>query len=358
MKVYILLLVFIMVFLILDSKFNNINMISSNFNYNQNNKKRRISIFIVCLILGGFSAVREGIGIDYSSYLIHIERIALGYPNYMELGFKYLAKFLMSIFNDAKYVLSVFSFFTIYFFIKGIYCESKNIKMSIFIFLTWGYYFFTFNTVRNYFALSIVFFASKYVVNKKYWKFILCIIIASLFHKSALICIPLYIIANRKLTKKIYINIAILIIILFLLKNQLREIVFGIYSYYEGSVYDNESISLLNIIKSLTLMCYGGIYYNKVKEDNQLMFYFNLNTIAVIVYTVFYWLPEVSRIGFYFNITSIIFISNLTSVINKREKLLINYMIYGMSAILFILLMKGFYSSTVQLLPYKTWLFN
>lgn len=322
------------------------------------NMAKRLSFLFILVSLGTFSAVRDGIGIDYSSYLIHIERIYLGFPSYMELGFQYLSKIIMKYIKEPKSVIAVSSFLTCYFFISAIYKQSKNIKMSIYLFLTWGYYFFTFNTVRNYLALSIALFAISYVFEKKYIKFTFWIIIAFLFHKSALICLPIYIIANREFSKKTYLFMIFVSLLLFLFKSQLRTIAFWVYPMYEGSVYDSGRISIFNILKSLFVQAYGMIYYRKVKEDHKLIAYFNLNFIALIIYTALYWLPEISRIGFYFNIVSILFIPNLTSLLNKENRLIINFMVYSLSMILFILLMSGFYSPTIQLLPYKTWIFN
>ena len=83
---------------------------------------------------------------------------------------------------------------------------------------------------------------------------------------------------------------------------------------------------------------------------------FNLNFFALIIYTALYWMPETSRIGFYFNISSILFIPNLTVLLNPKNKRIINFIVYTCSIILFYLLMKNFYAPNLKLLPYKTWL--
>lgn len=358
MGVYISLLLLVMITLLMHEKIFYLNDSGITISDQKFSKYKKISMLILITILGAFSAARDGIGIDYSSYLIHIENISFGYDNYMESGFQFLVKIIMSYFEDPRSVIIVMSILTVYFFISSIYSQSKIITMSVFLFLTWGYYFLTFNTIRNYFALALIVFAIKFILDKKYIKFIIMVVLASLFHKSALICLPLYFFANRKFTKQTYIFIFLGAAFLFLLKDQLRELAFWFYPHYEGSVYDSGRISVLNVLKSFLVLIYGFIYYKLIKDDNKILFYFNLNTIALIIYTAFYWIPEISRIGFYFNIAAIIFIPNLTSLIKSKDRMLINGIIYITSLFLFVLLMRGFYSPTIQLLPYETWIFQ
>ncbi|AIQ54436.1 EpsG family protein [Paenibacillus sp. FSL R7-0331] len=356
MGVYIALLSFITLFLVAHEKKMHVN-ISVN-QVNNFKKKRIISQFVIICILGLFSGTRDGIGIDYSSYLIHIKQISLGYPNYMEFGFRYLSKFVMVFFDDPKAVIVTISFLTVYFFVSSIYYQSSNVTMSVFLFLTWGYYFFTFNTIRNYFALALVFFSLKYIFEKKYLKFIFFVILASLFHKSALVCLPVYLLVNRKFSKSTYLYLVLGAMLLYLIKAPMREVAFWIYPVYENSVYDAGRVSVLNIAKSLLVLFYGLLYYKIIKDNHKLMVYFNLNAIALIIYTALYWLPEISRVGFYFNIVSIVFISNLTTLINVRDQMIAKYIIYSISMILFVLLMREFYNPTVQLLPYRSWIFK
>ncbi|PXW92009.1 EpsG-like putative glucosyltransferase [Streptohalobacillus salinus] len=357
MGVYIFLLVFIISMLVIHEKLFDLNANNGITLSKRDTSLKKMSFISVFLTLGLFSAFRDGIGIDYISYIMHIERIAMGLPNYMEPGFQYLAKFIMYITKDPRMVIGAASIITSFFYVSAIYKQSNNIKFSVFLFLTWGYYFFTFNTIRNYLALSIVIYAIVYLFDRKYFKFIFGILIAALFHKSALICLPLYFIASKKINKQTYLLIAMSSLLLFFLKDLLRDVAFWIYPQYEGTVYDTGRISIFNILKSSVVLFYGVMYYSKIKADIKLRTYFNLNFFSLIIYTSLYWLPEISRIGFYFNIVSIFLIPNLTILIKKRDRMIINLLIYSFSIIIFVLLMRSFYAPNIKLLPYNSWLF-
>lgn len=318
-----------------------------------------LSFIVVFCILAFFSAVRDGIGIDYTSYMMHIQNIQLGYPNYMEAGFKFAARIIGNIDNNPRLVIIIFSILTVFFYIKSIYDQSLDRLMSVFIFLSWGYYFFTFNTIRNFFALSLCLYSIKFLNQKKIGTFIILVLLASSFHKSALVCIPLYLLANIPYDKnKLWLFLGAPFL-MFLIKEPIREIVFKIYPGYLGSAYDTGRISYLNIIKALLVIILGFIFYDRFKNDKLCRLYFHLNLFSLIYYTGLYWMPEVSRIGFYMNTTTIMFIPNLIEKIKRKEnKKILKICIYIFSFLLFIMLMQGFYSTTTKLLPYDTWLFK
>lgn len=325
------------------------------------NKKFYILPFLVLAI---FSAVRYGIGIDYLTYEIHIINIQnssmLYDPNiYIEPGFQILVKICAAfITKDPIFIMCVMSLLTNFFFLKAIYDQSENIGLSVFFYLTWGYYFLAFNSIRSYFAMALALYSLRLVKNKKYKHFLVLIVIAALFHKSVLICIPFYIMANRKLKPIHFVFCVLGLMAVIIFKNQIEMLIFKIYPSYLGSVYDVNEFSYLNILKGIVVVGLGSLFHKKVSASRSLTLYFNLNFFALVFYCVCYWVPQASRIGFYFNITSIIFIANLLKETgDKDSKSFVTFVFVVLSLLLFFMLMKGFYNPSIQLLPYKSWLF-
>ena len=325
------------------------------------NKKFYILPFLVLAI---FSAVRYGIGVDYLTYEIHITNIQnsrmLYNPNiYIEPGFQILVKICAAfITKDPIFIMCVMSLLTNFFFLKAIYDQSENIELSVFFYLTWGYYFLTFNSIRSYFAMALALYSLRFIITKKYKYFLVLIVIAALFHKSALICIPFYIIANRKLKPLHFVFFILALMAVIIFKNQIEMLIFKIYPSYLGSVYDVNEFSYLNILKGIAVVGLGSLFYKKVSTSKSLTLYFNLNFFVLVFYCVCYWVPQASRIGFYFNITAIIFIANLLKKTNDKDsKFFITFVFVVLSLLLFFMLMKGFYNPSIQLLPYKSWLF-
>lgn len=320
--------------------------------------QRNVGFLITFLILAFFASVRDGVGCDYESYVMHIQRIQMGNQNYMEIGFQWVCRQIAKIDSNPRLVIIIFAVATCFFYLRAIWDQSEDPLFSVFLFLTWGYYFMTFNTIRNYFALAVAVFAIKYLDKKKYIHFILLIIVSSLFHKSALVCIPLYLLATKKYRlKHIYILLGVLIVAI-LFKDPIRALMFEFYPSYEGGAYDTGRVSYLNIIKALVVLVLCGLFWDKIKDEKLARIYFNLNLFAFVLYTAFYWIPEISRIGFYMNATTILLLPNLAIRVGKVSKYSVKFLIGAFSVVLFVLLLIEFQDETTRLLPYKTWLFD
>ncbi|WP_447406701.1 EpsG family protein [Clostridium perfringens] len=344
---------------LIEGKSNKLNSINGNNERSRKLDRHRISFVVTFFILSTFSAIRDGVGCDYESYVLHILNIQSGNKSYMEEGFQKVVIWASKIDQNPRLVIIIFAILTCFFYIKAIWDQSTNRLFSVFIFLSWGYYFLTFNTIRNYFALAVVLYSIKFLDKNKYIKFIFFVIVASFFHKSALVCIPIYLLAKRKYSIK-YVPFIILITVLaILLKEYLREFLFIFYPGYMGSAYDVGHVSYLNIIKAVLVIILCAINYKNIKNDSLSRFFFNLNVLSLVFYIGFYWTPEISRIGFYMNATSIFLIPRVIDNFKKiKSKTIVYSVVIVFSIILFFLLMNQFQEITTRLLPYKTWIFN
>lgn len=313
---------------------------------------------VTFIILSVFSLIRDNVGCDYNSYLIHVQKIQRGMPHYMEIGFQWICKLVAGINDNPRIVIIIFAVATCYFYLRAIWDQSDDIFFSVFIFLTWGYYFMTFNTVRNYFALSLTLFSIKHLAKKEYFRFVFIVVIAALFHKSALVCIPIYVAALKKYKLKDIAFFAGIVGTGIVFKGQIQALIFQFYPSYEGSAYDSGRISYLNVIKALLVLSLCVFFWKKIKDDKMSRVYFNLNLFALILYTAFYWIPEISRIGFYMNATTIFLLPRLVQRVGRINRQSIKILIYTFSIILFLLLLNTFQSETTRLLPYKTWLLD
>lgn len=343
------------------------------FEHVQGNRRKKFWLFDIgfmftFLVLAFFSAVRDDVGCDYYSYIRHIEIIQEGIvDHYMEPGFQYVVRLVAKFDDNPRYVIILMSIMTCFFYLKSIWDQSTNRLFSVFLFLTWGLYFFTFNTIRNYFAIAIVFYAIKYLLSEKKLffideKIIFCglILLASQFHFSVIFCLPMYFIAYYVDLKKGHIPFIILAIIIMLLAQiPLRSVAFYFYGNYEGGAFDNDRVSFFNILKAILIIGICLKYKKIVYADKYLKFYFNLNVLAFMLYVGVYWLPEISRIGFCLNMTVMFLLPRLIqSLKNNKSRQELSFVVIFVSLIFFVLLLNGFYSQSNRTLPYKTWLFN
>ncbi len=173
---------------------------------------------------------------------------------------------------------------------------SENFVMAMFIFVaSTDYYSWMQNGIRQFTAVTIILFATKWIINKKYIPAIITILIAAQFHRSALLMIPIIFIVqgdawNWKTIAAIIISsIAIVFIENFtsILDNFLQE------TQYENVVsdwqswQDNGTSPIRVLVYSVpTIMSFIGLKY--IKEENNLVINIacNMGIMSTVLYVI------------------------------------------------------------------------
>lgn len=318
----------------------------------------------IFIILFSVSACRIAVGNDYWEYTEIFYFISVDRHVSTEIGFNLVVKFMQLLFGTGQIsylcIFALIAIPTIYYMIKGIYDQCDHFPYGFFLLMMGGYYFSSLNSIRYYLVLAVSFYAGKYVIQKKWGQFLLCIITASLFHKSVLIVIPLYWLASRQWKKKTIIFGVIGCLSLVLFPEFYRKLMFLFYPYYENSVFDTGSTSLTNIARCGGILIFSLLYYKQAIQNNmQNKFYFMMNIGALILYTCCSFIPEVSRIGFYLNISNIILIPNiLVTIPNKKQKIFWSISIGGAFFVYFTMFLYKAMDVSIRLVPYISWVFD
>jgi len=96
-------------------------------------------------------------------------------------------------------------------------------------------YYNNFSMMRQWFAVTMIFAASHFMAEKKFWKYVLVCLIVGQFHSSALLMIPIYFIANGKAWSK---KQNLLIIVFVACMVFLNPILNGLEETLSGTTYD------------------------------------------------------------------------------------------------------------------------
>ena len=168
--------------------------------------KYKFMYFCSFVILFVFSAIRYDVGFDYSyTYTKFYNQLVLGYNvTHFEPLFLLLNKFVYCVFDNVDFVFIISSFITVGLMFKTIKKQSSIIPLSVFLLIGSRFYFYSFTQVRQYIAIAIFIYSLQFIIEGKFFKYIIHILIASMFHKLALAYIPLYFVRNIRLTKKKY----------------------------------------------------------------------------------------------------------------------------------------------------------
>lgn len=323
-----------------------------------------LCLFSIFTVLFAVSACRMNVGNDYAKYVEFMHLIACGAYDYVptEIGFNALVAVLYKATGSENFLLvfAVFAFFTLLFFLKAMYEQSDNFGFSFFLFMAFGFYFHTFNTVRYYLALALALYSIKYVLKGEWGKFILLVLLGTTFHKSMLVVIPLYFLATLPWKKWQLGLMAVFLSTFFFFQDFYLKAVVFLYPSYEDTEYLEGGVSWFNILRCLGVLVLALLYYKQaVAGSRRNRFYFYCNLGALALYVCCSFLPIITRIGYYLNITQILFIPAILAKIENKKQRRFFYAVTAAAAVGYFaiyLLRAG--NDGIRVLPYQTFMFH
>ena len=329
----------------------------------------RVCLLAIFLILFALSACRLNVGNDYAKYVEFMHLINCDSYVPTEIGFNLLVKMVYGLSGYENYLLvfAVYAFATVFLFLSAMYQQSDDFPMTFFLFMTLGYYFQTFSTVRYYLALGIALYSMKFVLRKQWGRFVVLILFGSLFHKSLLVVLPLYFLATLR-WKKWQLALAGVFCTSFLFfQDFYLKVVIFLYPTYEDTEYLEGGTSYINILRCVAVLLFAGIVLwmerrekaSGMELDERFRFFFYLNLGALALYVFCGFLPIISRIGYYLTVSQILFLPMLLGKIpEKRWRRLFQAGICLAAVLYFAMYLRRAGGDGILLLPYRTFFFH
>jgi hypothetical protein len=323
-------------------------------------KKIRLLSWLGLLIPILISGFRYGVGTDYFNYVnifnSHIEMDLKTYTDIngiAETGYFILEKVSYSLMGDARLVFLSTAFLTITFFYLGMKRYRLRYPGLIFLLYLLTIFPMTMNAVRQGVAVSIMFYAFTFILNKKPFRYLLITLFASLFHISALLLIPFYFVGRFLDVKKsillkdhfiaksrYFIRIGVASILMLLVVASTFALVLNIpgfekYALYlDLDEYGANYIFYVRLLMLLVLMLLAK--YVIFKGDyRQNAFLFAGAVIEVILLILGFTSPFIKRQALYFSPFLIMLLPNIIDIfstkIRSRAVMYALCLIYGLS---------------------------
>jgi len=327
-------------------------------------KNNKILIFLALILPILLAAFRYRVGTDFVSYMNRLEQSRTASlsdilnESYLEVGFTLIERF-SSFIGDRNFFFGFNAFLTIlpiYFIFKNQY-KKMNIGIAYFLYLT---LFFTisFNIVRQMIAVSIIFWGFKFIFQKKMMEYIIVVLIAILFHSSAIVALPVYFFWVRKEEVKtppyraiIGILIISLSVISFQLLLNLLSQLPAFSHFYAYTIRDTRGQNRDFFLKLAVLVFLFIQRKYLIKLDKRYEFLLLLQFITVIIGFTGFITPFVKRSALYFNIGQTILMSSIPLIYKNNDKLLIKFLIILYGIIYFILVF--FILRQGNIIPYR-----
>lgn len=295
----------------------------------QKSNKRIYVALLICLLSLFVGLRHPSVGIDTHIYYDMFSYLKHGTfsPN-LEYGFSALSYLILRVAGGNIYApFVVYAFITNALIISRLWSLRKDYDFSLSILLYMILlYPSSCNIMRQYVAIAIVFWATKYLDKNQITRFLICILIATSIHLSAAIAvvyIVLYMQEDRIGATKIGTKIIIIMMIPIVIVA--AYYIFSNYMYYFSN--KNSNVGLFNIVRLLFLLITAVLskpLFSSKKGNpsavntNQAVAYrnFAFNNIIVKAYIIaigFYFLGYMNttmmRIGLYFGLYEILYIS-------------------------------------------------
>ncbi len=256
------------------------------------------------------------------------------------------------------------TFFNSAIFVSGVtlflYKHSKNLGMSLFLFLSLHYYFFALNIARESLAVMLILWVYHFAIRNKKLTALFINILAALIHVTALIGLIVLFITlfcnsrNRALGILIVFSVGIIFL------RPLMILFVQLFPHYKDYVYGDGSFSLLNnssdgkrvyiaiFVLCVFLLCwlFPDSKFAKKQKESKSYILFVLSVLAVELMIIHRKNEVMARLELYFTYFFMIslpyFITN--SLSGKYQKLV--------NLLIVMVLLIPFYTKLVNYLPY------
>ncbi len=275
--------------------------------YWRNNNAILWASILVLSIIAGLRA--DTVGTDTFTYREIFDGISSGIRLGIEPGWFLLNKAISWVGGGYQFLLWVVSILTLFPVSLVIIKESPNKQFSLFAYYSLYFYLNSFNGMRQFMAISIILLAYTILIKGKYWRFILLVLLASMFHFSALIALVALFIRKIKITStRLTIALALSFIMGMIITNDLLTLFAGKYAVYLADTNPNATRESMASVIVMTLLLNGLVFWlyysgSQIVRNN---IWFKFFIAGIILHNLTIQFTLGARLILYFTVAQII----------------------------------------------------
>lgn len=283
--------------------------------------------FFELQFVSGFRVADEGD--TYQYMMLYTDIASMSFSEVLsfgtELGY-YLMNFFLSRFSSNPQTIIFFTSALINLLVlRFIYKKSNVVWLSVVVYITFMFFFNSLNLVRNTIAYTILLYSNEYIINRKFLKFSLVVLLAASFHFSAFLYFCMYFVYQLKIKKTNIATISIGILTAMAMLTPLLNLLVTIHprwtSYAENDFYQSAYANILIFIIQLAVFFLAikreNTRLSKLSDENRL--YMWLLFMSVIMSFCAINVMMIVRFISTFSLISIIYIPNLLLNPSKRS---------------------------------------
>jgi len=310
-------------------------------------RKKPITLLFIALLLPVLlAAYRVNVGSDYYNYLWIYNRAANWPISQLVYNYNFISSTPIGMVLVAK-ITSMFGSERLYFgalatisYLPFLYyiCKNEDIGhkgTAIFLYLLSNFST-GLNTTKQIIAINIVLFGLKAVYERKAIKYIVIITVATLFHQTAIVALPIYFLMDKNgsiSSGKRLVAIVVSFIGLVIFDNILISLG-GRWAEYADSSGTINLTFFLNLWWLIVFLWMRGSLVKKSYRNELNIILFAVGTIMSLLG---FWSVFGKRIASYYTIVEILLMSQIPEVVSHSNKRIVGMMILLYSLCMFIL---------------------
>ena len=325
-----------------------------------------IALALICLVVG----FRNEVGNDWGAYVTFFNGFQFYsfdsvFSGEYEIGFGLMNYLLARANMHYTVMFFLIALFTWAFFFKSL--DIRILPILIFFVFTDEYFFWSMNVIRQFMAMAMFLYSIQFIIQRRLIYFVGLIALATLFHTSAIIMLPVYWLPVNKLYKPriwfvIYLvtiflsNTSIINTLMTKLMFALAEFIplLSVYlNYFGGEKLLAAKIAIgLGYLFKILVGIFIFLFCEKVTDKYpSTKIYFVLFFFGAIIFNLFYMIHLIDRINHYFILMRSVILSLIVYHlwVEERKKLLV----WTFTGLYFFLFLMAIYNSSNMSNPYR-----
>ncbi|TYS60072.1 EpsG family protein [Sutcliffiella horikoshii] len=290
-------------------------------------------IFLAASSLIIVSGLRNNIGDTYY-YMHSYENFPITWRNIDftgDFGFNLFQMLLQQITADPQIMIFLTALLTNALIVITIYNYSRFIEVSLYVYITLGYFLVSMNGVRQYLAAAILFIGTKFIIEGRFKEYLMVVLLAATFHQTALIMIPIYFIVRFPAWSKatyILLSGAVLLVLGF---NEFMNILFSAIEntkYGDYKDFNEGGANILRVAVSAAPVLLAFLGREKLKEmasNSDVIVNMSILSLLFMIISTQNWI--FARFSIYFGLYQLILIAWIIKLFKRKDQKLVYYVI-------------------------------
>lgn len=294
-------------------------------------KFNKIFLFGVVLSLVVVAGFRSNIG-DTITYMYSFETNNFTLSSVLksnDIGFNLLQLLIKKYTDDSQLLIFITALITNTLIILILARYSKIFEISTYVYITGGLFLVSMNGIRQVLAAAIIFTATRFLISGNWVAYFFVVGVASSFHQSALILLPIFFLVRYKAWSKATIILLIFSVVIVIGYNQFSTILFSAIENTQYGHYSNFNEGGANMVRvvvyaaPILLAYFGREKLRIIFPSSDYIVNMALVGLVFMIISTQNWI--FARFSIYFNLYQLILVSWVVKLFKEKEQRFVYY---------------------------------